>query len=74
MSHAQHADTRRQRYAPRLHDVATRPLAPGWHEDTSTFHNECGFLWGLHDNRIAGRPLPWGCPSEAEARSAFGDR
>lgn len=30
------------------------------------FHDECGYLWSLH---TAGR-----CPTEAEAREAFGGR
>lgn len=38
------------------------------------FHEECGYLWSLHDNRIAGRALSFGCPSEAEARAEWGDR
>lgn len=43
--------------------------APG-----SLFHEGCGYLWKLHDNRDSASVLPFGCPSENEARAAFGDR
>lgn len=36
------------------------------------FHEDCGYLWNLHDNTIKGRPLPFGCPSETDAREAWG--
>jgi hypothetical protein len=37
------------------------------------FHEDCQFAWSVHDTRIAGRPLPFGCPrDEAEAASHWG--
>lgn len=38
------------------------------------FHDECGYAWAIHDNTNLANRLPFGCPSEAEARAAFGDR
>lgn len=52
--------------------LTTRPLE--WDRLGPLFHEDCGYLWKLHDNRVAGRALPFGCPSEAEARAAWGDR
>ena len=37
------------------------------------FHDACGYAWWAHDNRIAGRPLPFGCPTETEARQRYGE-
>jgi hypothetical protein len=31
---------------------------------TQRFHDECGYDWRLHSNRVAGRPLPFGCPTD----------
>ena len=36
------------------------------------FHDECGVLWSLHDNRQLGSVAPFGCPDETLARLGFG--
>jgi hypothetical protein len=75
MSRAQHADTRRERYAPQLHEGKRAiPYQDTWSDVDGKFHDTCGFLWSLHSNRVAGRALPFGCPSELEVRSLCGDR
>jgi hypothetical protein len=38
------------------------------------YHEECGYAWAVHDNRVQANRRPFGCPSEAEARAAYGDR
>lgn len=43
-------------------------------EESGPLFHSCGYLYALHDNTRAGRPLPFGCPSESDARMAFGDQ
>lgn len=38
------------------------------------FHVECGYAWEAHDPANPAAALPFGCPSEADARAAWGDR
>lgn len=44
------------------------------YDQETGFHEACSYAWRLHDNTRAGRPQPFGCPSESEARAAWGDR
>jgi len=42
------------------------------------FHEECGYVWRLHDSQQVGPPNfwkgPFGCPPENVARAAYGDQ
>lgn len=53
-----------------------RELRPGasplTEELDPDFHEACGFRFDLHDNRIPGRRLPFGCPTETTARLRWG--
>jgi hypothetical protein len=37
------------------------------------FHEDCGYLWSLHDNSDPLNKGPFGCPSELAARLRWGD-
>lgn len=37
-------------------------------------HEDCGYAWDAHDNRVFLNKLPFGCPTEAAARAQWGDR
>lgn len=57
-----------------------REFYPGWRlrsferPDPTRFHDECGYAWHAHDNRVRTNRHPFGCPTETMARSADGDR
>lgn len=64
-------------YAYGEHDIRNQvaEMAGSWRvRRVLEYHEECGYVWAVHDTKIKGRALPFGCPSEAEARAAFGDR
>lgn len=51
--------------------------ADGAQEPATRFHDGedgCGYAWSAHDNRVLANRRPFGCPDEAEARAAWGDR
>lgn len=57
------------------HAAALTAAASKWPQlEPVEFCPDCGYLWSLHDNRVTGSLLPFGCPSELEARAAAGDR
>ena len=63
--------------AGRLRQVAGLPEPDEEVVLDTRFHDGddgCGFAWSIHDNTTLANRLPFGCPSEAEARAAFGDR